>query len=281
VRKKGLEVIDHRGNKVAPEAVDWSVSYNNFPYMLRQPPGPKNALGQVKFMFPNRHSVYLHDTPNRNLFGKAQRTFSSGCVRVEQPFELAELLLDDPKWTPSRFESVLGSKRPATVHLKKPIPVILSYWTAEADAQGSVRFREDIYGRDEAVLTALDGNGPVRIVYKGEDPGSSSRKKAARTVEVAPGPEQEGALEHAPKPIPKSGRLQEVMPESLPADVAGDQPGPDPQRLVEVERAAGGIAAPAANAPAERIAGTEPAAKPKAAKQYGTDLPGEGPLFNF
>ena len=173
VRKKGLEVIDRRGRKVAPESVNWNVSHKNLRYMLRQPPGPGNALGRVKFMFPNRHSVYLHDTPKRSLFKKPRRTYSSGCVRVERPFELAELLLDDPKWNQKRFQSLLRSKRPATVRLKKPIPVILSYWTAEADDNGVVYFREDIYGRDKAVLAALDGSGTMRMVYR-EPPSPES-----------------------------------------------------------------------------------------------------------
>lgn len=159
VRKKGLEIIDRGGNKVEPEAVDWSVAANNLPYTFRQPPGPKNALGQVKFMFPNRHSVYLHDTADRQLFQRATRTLSSGCVRVDKPIELAELLLNDPKWNPDKFASVFESKKPSSVRLKQPLPVILSYWTAEADEQGQVQFRDDFYDHDQPVLAALDGPG--------------------------------------------------------------------------------------------------------------------------
>jgi murein L,D-transpeptidase YcbB/YkuD len=189
VREKGLEVIDHKGNRVAPEDVDWTVAHDRLPYMLRQPPGPENALGQVKFMFPNRHSVYLHDTPSRNLFGKAQRAFSSGCVRVERPFELAELLLDDPKWTQSRFSSLIETKRPTTVHLKRPVPVILSYWTAEGDEEGMVRFREDIYGRDASVLAALERPGPMRVVYD-DTPEGPAGPGSERVAEVKPEPQR-------------------------------------------------------------------------------------------
>lgn len=166
VRKKGLEIIDRRGNKVEPEAVDWNVAANNLPYTFRQPPGPKNALGQVKFMFPNRHSVYLHDTADRQLFQRATRALSSGCVRVDKPIELAERVLNDPKWNPDKFASVFESKKPSSVRLKEPLPVILSYWTAEADEQGQVHFREDFYGHDKPVLAALDGPGAGLRLYR-------------------------------------------------------------------------------------------------------------------
>jgi murein L,D-transpeptidase YcbB/YkuD len=166
VRKKGLEIIDRAGNKVEPEAVDWSIAPNNMPYTFRQPPGPKNALGQVKFMFPNRHSVYLHDTSNRQLFARTNRTLSSGCVRVDKPIELAELVLNDPKWNADKFASVFESKKRSSVRLKEPLPVILSYWTAEADERGRVSFREDFYGHDKPVLAALDGPGAGLRLYR-------------------------------------------------------------------------------------------------------------------
>lgn len=165
VRQKGLQVIARDGSLVAPEAVNWHVSPGRFPYTLRQPPGSANALGSVKFMFPNRYSVYLHDTPDRHLFARPQRLYSSGCVRVERPFELAELLLDDAGWSRERLEEKVGARRPSILRLSRPIPILLSYWTAEAGEDGQVRFREDVYGRDLAVLVALDGTGPVRLVH--------------------------------------------------------------------------------------------------------------------
>jgi murein L,D-transpeptidase YcbB/YkuD len=117
-------------------------------------------------MFPNRFSVYLHDTPDRRLFGRSQRLLSSGCVRVERPMELAELLLGQPeRWNQGSFERVIRSGKTRTVHLERPMPIILSYWTAEADANGQVRFRTDVYERDAQVLAALDGKGPIRLVY--------------------------------------------------------------------------------------------------------------------
>jgi murein L,D-transpeptidase YcbB/YkuD len=184
VRKKGLEVIGRNGRVVAPEAVNWNVSANNLPYTLRQPPGDDNALGRVKFMFPNRYSVYLHDTPNRKLFGRAQRTFSSGCVRVEHPMELAELLLDDPAWSQERIASLIESDRRRTVRLKTPMPVLLSYWTAEAGEDGAVRFRQDIYERDAAVLAALDGSGHMRLVY-GEPPVEGATAPTDKVADAA------------------------------------------------------------------------------------------------
>jgi murein L,D-transpeptidase YcbB/YkuD len=293
VRKKGLEIIDRSGNKVAPEAVDWSVSYNNLPYMLRQPPGPRNALGEVKFMFPNRHSVYLHDTPDRGLFSKPQRTFSSGCVRVERPLELAELLLDDREWDRARFESLIGTRRPTTVHLKEPIPVVLYYWTAEADEQGVVRFREDIYGRDAAVLAALDERGSMRLV-QGEDggtgPGNAGADRtgtapvggSARatgtaggdemvTERVEPGPGRVDGVVTGPEPsvadtssgteTERSTRLTPEPPTPLPRRASNPNGRPDsrPEQVAE--------------------SGPKPRARP--INDYGTDLPGEGPLFSF
>jgi murein L,D-transpeptidase YcbB/YkuD len=134
-----------------------SLSADYFPYVVRQEPGPKNALGRIKFMFPNEHFVYLHDTPSRGLFERASRTFSSGCIRVEYPLTLAELLLDDPVlWGRSRIEAQLATGVTQTVSLHTPITVFLVYWTAEPVADGKVKFFNDVYARDAAVLKGLD-----------------------------------------------------------------------------------------------------------------------------
>ena len=216
VRKKGLEIIDRNGNKVEPEAVDWNVSANNLPYTFRQPPGPKNALGQVKFMFPNRYSVYLHDTSDRHLFARTNRTLSSGCVRVDKPIELAERVLNDPKWTPEKFSTVFESKKPSSVRLKEPLPVILSYWTAEANEQGQVRFREDFYGHDKPVLAALDAPGAGLRLYRPADQEPLPPKDAVPEAEAkdwiaGPPPEEPAAREDQDKgagqqvkPVPKT-----------------------------------------------------------------------------
>jgi murein L,D-transpeptidase YcbB/YkuD len=161
--------------RVDPRAVDWSsVGARNFPYQLRQDPGPRNALGRVKFMLPNPYHVYLHDTPARELFAKYERAFSSGCIRLEKPMELAEYLLrDDPQWSRQTIlaSSVKGIER--VVHLPASIPVHLLYWTAWVDDDGVVQFRKDIYDRDKVLDRALRrglpdsrGQDKVQMVVK-------------------------------------------------------------------------------------------------------------------
>ncbi len=142
---------------VDPSTVDWTqITARNFRYRLRQSPGPFNALGQVKFMFPNAFSVYLHDSPARELFAEEQRSFSSGCIRLEQPVNLAELLLnDDPNWGRRAIDASLMAGKEQVVRLRRPIPVHLQYWTTWVDADGVVQFREDIYGRDRPVRDEL------------------------------------------------------------------------------------------------------------------------------
>lgn len=143
---------------IDPTTVDWSsVSARNFPYRMRQKPGPNNALGRVKFMFPNAHNVYLHDTPSRELFARAERSFSSGCIRVQQPMALAAYLLaDQPEWTAERMQRVVDRQQETSVRLKAAVPVHLLYWTAWAEDDGTIHFRRDIYGRDALVAEALD-----------------------------------------------------------------------------------------------------------------------------
>jgi L,D-transpeptidase YcbB len=123
---------------------------------IRQKPGAKNALGRIKFMFPNSFNVYLHDTPSRSLFGRAARAFSHGCIRVEQPVELAEYLLrDNPDWDREKILAAIDQGRERAVILKEPIPVHLVYWTVWVDDAGVVQFREDLYGRDAELAKAL------------------------------------------------------------------------------------------------------------------------------
>jgi murein L,D-transpeptidase YcbB/YkuD len=174
VTRKGLEVVTRGGKKVAPGAVNWNAPANAFPYLLRQPAGDRNALGRIKFMFPNRFSVYLHDTPSRGLFERSRRLFSSGCVRVEKPLELAELVLNHERWSREKIAALIGSSRTRWLHLDEPLPIILSYWTADAGDDGQVRFREDVYQRDAQVLAALNGRGRLRLVYVQEPPTQSA-----------------------------------------------------------------------------------------------------------
>lgn len=143
---------------VDPASVDWQrVPTKPFPYYFVQQPGPLNALGQIKFMFPNRFDVYLHDTPSRALFGRAERSFSSGCVRVQDPLALATLLLGwDQGWTGAEVDAVIAQRERRVVPLKSPIPVHIQYATAWVERDGTVQFRRDIYKRDGALAAALE-----------------------------------------------------------------------------------------------------------------------------
>lgn len=165
IREYGLDVLDREGNQVDPDSLDWSsFSARNFPYILRQPPGPKNALGRIKFIFPNTHFVYLHDTPHRELFDNPERTISSGCIRVENPIKLAELLLDDKeKWNQQRISEIIESNKTKSIYLPEPLTVLLLYWTVMIDQDGQVSFRKDVYGRDKKVLEALDGEFKISL----------------------------------------------------------------------------------------------------------------------
>ena len=157
VSRLGFEVFQGWGTAaIDPSTIDWDgLSAPNFPYRLRQKPGPYNALGEVKFMFPNRHNVYLHDTPSRSLFNRGARGFSSGCIRVEHPVDLAAVLLrTNGGWTPDRVRTAMETNTERAVVLKQPVPVHLFYWTAWME-NGTLHLRPDIYDRDAAVARAL------------------------------------------------------------------------------------------------------------------------------
>lgn len=152
----GFTVFDQQQNRVDPAQVDWSkITQRNFPYRLVQSPGPLNALGQVKFMFPNQYDVYLHDTPSRELFSKSGRAFSSGCVRVAQPLDLAALLLEGNGMTRAQIDEIIAKGEQQTVFLKNPVPVHIEYWTAWIDSNNQLNFRNDIYERDPPLAAAL------------------------------------------------------------------------------------------------------------------------------
>ena len=159
LQQKNMQVLTQDGKVVDPNSIDWStVSASSFPYMVRQTPGPHNALGRVKFMFPNPHFVYLHDTPSKELFNRSSRAFSSGCIRVRDPFRLAELLLENEDgWDRQQIDAAVDSLKQQRVSLSEPVPVLLLYRTVNVDADGTVYFKEDIYERDAKVLAGLDG----------------------------------------------------------------------------------------------------------------------------
>ena len=152
---QNFRVIDADGKEIDPATVDWQ----NFRYGIRQDPGPHNALGLVKFIFPNPHFVFLHDTPHREYFDRDVRTFSSGCIRIENPMEFARLLLDDQEgWDADKIAATVDAGETKTVFLSEPLHVLLMYWTLSVEEEGQTRFLQDVYERDQAVLDALNAD---------------------------------------------------------------------------------------------------------------------------
>jgi murein L,D-transpeptidase YcbB/YkuD len=149
--------------------------------MLRQDPGPHCALGRVKFVSPNSHAVYLHDTPSQELFQADQRAFSSGCIRVENPLELARLLIDDPRWSAEAIDATVKSEKTTPIVLEKPVPVYFLYFTATADPEGQAHFFRDLYDRDPRVLAALGREFTFRArpVFSTQSTGDAEPKVTA------------------------------------------------------------------------------------------------------
>ena len=148
-----------RGKEVVnPSTIDFNqYSKKNFPYTIRQEPGTNNALGLVKFIFPNKYAVYLHDTPSKSYFEKTDRAFSHGCVRVKDPLILAEQLLGDKGYDNDKIADVIKSSKTQNVYLTKPMTVMLMYWTChDNDIDGKMSFYRDVYGRDKKVLSELN-----------------------------------------------------------------------------------------------------------------------------
>ncbi len=159
IAQKGLVVLDKNGHEVDPGSVDWDqADAEGFPYTLKQPPGRENALGRVKFLFPNPYSIYLHDTPSKASFEAEKRTFSHGCIRIEHPLVLAQLLLSgQDSWGDAEIQEALASGETQNVALEHPIPVVIVYWTVSVGGTGEIRYMRDIYNQDPPVLAALDG----------------------------------------------------------------------------------------------------------------------------
>jgi L,D-transpeptidase YcbB len=158
IAEKHLTILDSNGNEVDPGSIDWdSADPANFPYTLRQPPGDGNALGRLKFEFPNPYLIYLHDTPSKELFEADKRTFSSGCIRIENPKELAELLLRDQGWDRGRIQEMIDAGETKRVAIENRIPVLIVYWTVSVGRSGEVRYMRDIYDLDPPLIAALDG----------------------------------------------------------------------------------------------------------------------------
>ncbi|GLK52406.1 L,D-transpeptidase family protein [Maricaulis virginensis] len=161
VQRLGFQVLDSEGNLVDPGEIDWNtVPASAFPYRLRQAPGPQNALGQVKFIFPNPYNTYLHDTPTRQLFEEDRRAFSSGCMRVDRPVDLARWVSEGlPDWPPERIDRVLAGGVETRVDLSEGIPVEVVYRTVVPEGSLGVRFLDDLYNRDGIIIDELEGAG--------------------------------------------------------------------------------------------------------------------------
>ena len=156
-----LRLTNGRGQVVSRAGLDFTqFDARTFPFDLKQPPSRRNALGLVKFMFPNRHNIYLHDTPHKKLFGREIRAFSHGCVRLNDPFDFAYELLSKQTRNPEAFfQDMLATGRETVVPLEKQVPVHLVYRTAVAPAKGKMQFRRDVYGRDAKIWKALKNAG--------------------------------------------------------------------------------------------------------------------------
>jgi murein L,D-transpeptidase YcbB/YkuD len=160
----GFEVLtgwQPDARRVPLDSIDWkNLPAAHFPYRLRQRPGPMNALGRVKFMFPNAWDVYLHDSPERHLFAHGRRDYSAGCVRLSRPLDLLHEVFEDSRWTPERLDAAISSGIEKTVMLTRPVEVHLQYWTAAMDGDGRLVYSKDVYDRDDALLEALQTAHP-------------------------------------------------------------------------------------------------------------------------
>jgi murein L,D-transpeptidase YcbB/YkuD len=153
MQKETLPAIRRDKNYMARNHMEWNGN------AIRQVPGPWNALGRVKFLFPNSHSIYLHDTQAKSLFGLDKRAFSHGCIRVAEPKRLAEYLLRfQPEWTSDKIDAAMNSGKEQFVKINKPVPVYIAYFTAWVDRKGRVNFRDDVYKRDSRLAKMLFEN---------------------------------------------------------------------------------------------------------------------------
>jgi len=176
--EKNIRIFENwtdSAKEMTPDSIDWdNITKKNLVYKFRQDPTDSNALGPIKFIFPNKFSIYLHGSPAHELFSKKRRAFSSGCIRIEKPIELAEYLLkDDSKWNPDTLTAAVKSKKTKDIILSDPMNIHILYWTAWVDGNGSVNFRDDIYGRDRQLNIALNEKKNHRkLMY-----GNKSNKK--------------------------------------------------------------------------------------------------------
>lgn len=151
-----MEIVNKKEQVIPVSSIEWDKFTTSLPYNIRQKPGKNNALGLVKFLFPNSYSIYMHDTPAKSLLEEPSRTFSHGCIRLQEPFKLAKFLLkDDTTYTEERITSLMNLGTPTYVKLKKKVPVFITYFTAWVDGNGKLNLREDVYHHDEKMKTLL------------------------------------------------------------------------------------------------------------------------------
>ncbi|MCK9399113.1 MAG: L,D-transpeptidase family protein [Bacteroidales bacterium] len=157
LEKNHMVLLDTKGNLIPTSILDMkNLSASHFPYLVRQEPGPWNVLGEMKFMFPNKYDIYLHDTPSKILFNRSSRAFSHGCIRVNRPMNLAEKLLTGTKYDRKKINEIISTHITTRVNLPQPLDILLLYWTCGINKNGELFFVPDIYDRDQDVLRALD-----------------------------------------------------------------------------------------------------------------------------
>ena len=159
LEKHNMVLLTHSGSPVNSQGIDWHhYKEGQFPYTVRQSGGPGNALGRVKFLFPNKYAIYLHDTPSKYLFSKEKRAFSHGCVRLQNPLDFAEFLLKkepNSNWDMEKIKEIIKSDKTKTIGLKHKYPILLMYQTAGITENGKIYYYEDIYNRDKKLYGLL------------------------------------------------------------------------------------------------------------------------------
>lgn len=155
VKNEILPAIDRNSNYLEKENMEITENEDGLP-VIRQKPGAGNALGKVKFLFPNSFNIYFHDTPSKSLFAKDKRAYSHGCIRLKEPEKMANYVLrNQPEWTPEKINEAMNSDEEKFVKVKKPIPVVITYYTAWVDENGQLNFRDDIYGHDSKLAEKM------------------------------------------------------------------------------------------------------------------------------
>lgn len=238
LRRQRIRVFNSKGQEVDPDSIDWSqYRRRHVPYTLRQDPGAHNALGKIKFIFPNPYHVYLHDTPSKYLFDRARRAVSHGCIRVENPMHLAKLILQNDPGNPvteARFQQFLKSGKTSTVQLKEPLPIFLMYLTTNVQ-DGMVLFKPDMYDRDKNIVKALNApptalEQPTRItegtsaIDATETPGQLADNKASGTKEAAPANKTETTTSAAASLTNTSSAAKPVIGQNETAAQTGKNP---------------------------------------------------------